>query len=204
MAIYIDSFNIYEFRGIKNLKLNSLNHVNIIAGDNNSGKTSILEAIALFKNPLDIYNVLKTSRIREDLPYFYTSTLFDSFINMLPQDSLHMSVSASGLIGEVDLDLSGELKTFDLPLDTAGTAFQESVWEALRQIPYGQTVSYKDIAIAINNPKAVRAVGGANNRNPISIITPCHRVIGMNGKLVGYGGGIDAKEYLLNLELANS
>ena len=77
---------------------------------------------------------------------------------------------------------SGEIKTFDLPLDTAGTAFQESVWEALRQIPYGQTVSYKDIAVAINNPKAVRAVGGANNRNPICIITPCHRVIGMNGK----------------------
>lgn len=99
---------------------------------------------------------------------------------------------------------SGEIKTFDLPLDTAGTAFQESVWEALRQIPYGQTVSYKDIAVAINNPKAVRAVGGANNRNPISIITPCHRVIGMNGKLVGYGGGIDAKEYLLKLELENS
>lgn len=99
---------------------------------------------------------------------------------------------------------SGEIKTFDLPLDTAGTAFQESVWEALRQIPYGQTVSYKDIAVTINNPKAVRAVGGANNRNPISIITPCHRVIGMNGKLVGYGGGIDAKEYLLKLELKNS
>ena len=120
MAIYIDSFDIYEFRGIKNLKLNGLNHVNIIAGDNNSGKTSILEAIALLKNPLDLYNVLKTSRIREDLPYFYTSTLFDSFINMLPHDSLHMSVSASGLIGKVDLDLLGELKNILVDKNTIG------------------------------------------------------------------------------------
>lgn len=105
---------------------------------------------------------------------------------------------------QLEAYFSGETKTFDLPLDTAGTPFQESVWEALRQIPYGQTVSYKDIAVAINNPKAVRAVGGANNRNPISIITPCHRVIGMSGKLVGYGGGMDAKEYLLELERANN
>lgn len=111
MAVYFDTINISEFRGIKNLMLNGVNHVNIIAGDNNSGKTSILEAISLFKNPLDIYNVLKTSRLREDLPYFYTSTLFDSFINMLPQDSLHMSVSAYGPIGKIDLDLSGELKS---------------------------------------------------------------------------------------------
>ena len=110
MAVYFDTINIYEFRGIKGLKLNSLNHINIIAGDNNSGKTSILEAIYLFKNPLDIYNLMKTSRMREELPYFYSSTLFDSFINMLPKDSLHMSVGASGSIGEIDLDLSGELK----------------------------------------------------------------------------------------------
>lgn len=120
MAIYTDSLKILEFRGIKNLKLNGLNHVNIIAGDNNSGKTSILEAISLFKNPLDVYNVLKTSRIREDLPYFYTSTLFDSFINMLPQDSLRMAVSASGPIGEIDLELAGELKNILVDKNTIG------------------------------------------------------------------------------------
>jgi len=105
---------------------------------------------------------------------------------------------------QLEAYFSGASKDFDLPLDTAGTPFQESVWEALRAIPYGQTVSYKDIAVAVNNSKAVRAVGGANNRNPISIITPCHRVIGISGKLVGYGGGMDAKEYLLKLERENS
>ncbi|MGP6146358.1 methylated-DNA--[protein]-cysteine S-methyltransferase [Jeotgalibaca sp. A122] len=99
---------------------------------------------------------------------------------------------------------NGVRKDFDLPLDTKGTPFQEAVWQALRTIPYGKTASYKDIAVAIGNPKAVRAVGGANNRNPISIITPCHRVIGITGKLVGYGGGMDAKEYLLRMELENS
>lgn len=94
----------------------------------------------------------------------------------------------------------GTRKEFDLPLDTNGTPFQEKVWQALRNIPYGEVRSYKDIAVAIGNPKAVRAVGGANNRNPVSIITPCHRVIGIRGALTGYGGGIDVKEKLLGLE----
>ena len=85
---------------------------------------------------------------------------------------------------------NGERQAFDLPLDAVGTPFQLKVWEALRQIPYGETRSYKDIAIAVENPKGVRAIGMANNRNPISIITPCHRVIGTNGKLVGYAGGL--------------
>ena len=94
----------------------------------------------------------------------------------------------------------GKRKDFDLPIVFEGTDFQISVWEALRTIPYGKTCSYKDIAIKIKNEKAPRAVGMANNRNPISIIVPCHRVIGANGKLVGYGGGLDIKQYLLDLE----
>lgn len=94
----------------------------------------------------------------------------------------------------------GERQAFDLPLDAAGTPFQLKVWEALRQIPYGETCSYKDVAIAVENPKGVRAIGMANNRNPIAIITPCHRVIGTNGKLVGYAGGLHLKEYLLSHE----
>ncbi len=81
-----------------------------------------------------------------------------------------------------------------------GTEFQKLVWKELENIPYAKVVSYKDIAKKINNPKAVRAVGGANNKNPISIIVPCHRVVGSNGKLVGYGGGIDKKQFLLELE----
>ena len=95
---------------------------------------------------------------------------------------------------------SGERKFFDLPIQTKGTDFQEKVWDTLKQIPYGETRSYKDIATAIGNPKAVRAVGMANNRNPIMIVIPCHRVIGANGQLIGYGGGLDVKEKLLTLE----
>ena len=98
--------------------------------------------------------------------------------------------------------LNGKRKNFDLPLLKDGTDFQVSVWNELIKIPYGETRSYKDIAIAINNEKAVRAVGMANNRNKISILIPCHRVIGMNKKLVGYGGGLQIKEFLLNLENA--
>ena len=96
--------------------------------------------------------------------------------------------------------LKGERKGFDLPLLIKGTTFQQQVWKALLDIPYGETRSYKQIAVAIGNPKAVRAVGMANNRNPLLIVVPCHRVIGANGKLVGYGAGIEKKEFLLRLE----
>lgn len=94
----------------------------------------------------------------------------------------------------------GALKEFTVPLDMRGTQFQLQVWEALKEIPYGVICSYKDIADAIERPKAVRAVGGANNKNPVPIIVPCHRVIGMNGTLVGYGGGLETKRTLLALE----
>ena len=94
----------------------------------------------------------------------------------------------------------GELTHFDLPLAPVGTAFQLSVWRALRAIPYGELVSYKAIAEAIGNPKAVRAVGGANGKNPIPIIVPCHRVIGSDGSLTGFGGGLDVKQRLIDLE----
>lgn len=93
-----------------------------------------------------------------------------------------------------------ELRDFDLPLDLHGTAFQREVWRALCAIPYGETRSYGDVARAIGRPNAVRAVGLANGRNPVSIVVPCHRVIGGDGSLTGYGGGLDRKRFLLNLE----
>ena len=96
--------------------------------------------------------------------------------------------------------LKGERKSFDLPLRMKGTDFQQRVWNALLDIPYGETRSYEQIAEAIGKPKAVRAVGMANNRNPLLIVVPCHRVIGADGKLVGYGAGIEKKEFLLRLE----
>ena len=101
---------------------------------------------------------------------------------------------------QLDEYLKGERKTFRLPLNPKGTDFQKRVWKALCEIPYGETRSYKQISEAIGNPKAVRAVGMANNRNPLLIVVPCHRVIGANGKLVGYAAGIDKKEFLLRLE----
>lgn len=96
----------------------------------------------------------------------------------------------------------GSLTSFDLPLQTHGTAFQEQCWAALREIPYGATVTYGEQARRIGNPKASRAVGGANHHNPISIIIPCHRVVGASGALTGYGGGLDMKAWLLEHERA--
>ena len=94
----------------------------------------------------------------------------------------------------------GQRKIFNLPLDFEGTEFQQKVWQALLTIPFGETRSYKDIAEQIGNVKAVRAVGAANGKNPISIIAPCHRVVGANGKLVGFAGGLENKDVLLKLE----
>jgi len=94
----------------------------------------------------------------------------------------------------------GERKEFSIRPDFTGTDFQKQVWEALLTIPYGETRSYSQIAIQLNNPKAVRAVGAANGKNPVSIIAPCHRVIGASGSLTGFAGGLDNKAFLLKLE----
>ncbi len=105
---------------------------------------------------------------------------------------------------QLDEYFAGTRKKFDLPLNINGTEFQVSVLEALRNIPYGETVSYGEIAKRIGRPKAVRAVGAANGRNPIPIVVPCHRVIGSSGDLTGFGGGLDTKEALLRLEAENT
>ena len=95
---------------------------------------------------------------------------------------------------------SGARRVFDLPLHPVGTAFRMKVWSELQQIPYGQTTTYGELARRVGNARGARAVGGANHHNPISIIIPCHRVIGADGSLTGYGGGLDMKEALLRLE----
>ena len=99
--------------------------------------------------------------------------------------------------------LSGKRTEFDIEIEMIGTEFQKKVWKELLNIPYGETRSYKDIAIAIGSEKACRAVGNANNKNPIAIIVPCHRVIGSNGSMTGYAGGLDIKEKLLKIEKYN-
>ncbi|NRF23872.1 methylated-DNA--[protein]-cysteine S-methyltransferase [Vibrio coralliilyticus] len=103
-------------------------------------------------------------------------------------------------IKQLDEYFSGSRKEFDLPLAAEGTVFQQQVWKALTTIPFGETWSYQQLADAIGNPKAVRAVGLANGKNPISVIVPCHRVIGKSGKLTGYAGGLERKAALLKIE----
>ena len=117
--------------------------------------------------------------------------------------SLELPVEKAGLPAvreQLAAYFSRDLKEFDLPLAVRGTPFQEQVWAALRTIPYGETWTYRELAEAIGRPTAVRAVGLANGRNPVSIVVPCHRVIGTGGSLTGYGGGLAAKQWLLSHE----
>lgn len=107
-------------------------------------------------------------------------------------------------VGQLEEYFEGKRKAFDLPLEAAGTRFQQSVWNELRKIPYGETRSYKDVARKLKNENAVRAVGTANGRNPHSIIVPCHRVIAADGSLAGYAGGLEIKTKLLALEKKQS
>jgi len=115
-------------------------------------------------------------------------------------DSSGESAAISACIAELAAYFSGKLKEFTVPVKLTGTDFRMKVWDALMTIPYGETISYKELAERIDQPAAIRAVGGANHHNPVSIIVPCHRVIGADGKLTGYGGGLGNKEFLLNLE----
>ena len=105
-----------------------------------------------------------------------------------------------GIFEQLKEYFAGTRKVFDVPLDIEGTDFQKRVWSELQKIPYGKTISYKSLSEKLGDVKAIRAVGKANGQNPIAIIIPCHRVIGANGNLVGYAGGLDIKEKLLHLE----
>ena len=122
----------------------------------------------------------------------------------LPRDAASLALPSTPLLRQAAAELAayfaGELRAFTVPLAPKGTPFQQKVWAALREIPYGETRSYKEIAAMVGNEKACRAVGMANNRNPLPIFIPCHRVVGADGKLVGYAGGLDVKTLLLELE----
>ena len=118
----------------------------------------------------------------------------------LPGYDKEPGITAKACAKELDGYFAGKLKKFTVPVKLLGTEFRRRVWAALMDIPYGQTISYKTLAENIGQPKAARAVGSANNNNPVSIIVPCHRVVGASGALVGYGGGLGNKEWLLELE----
>ena len=128
-------------------------------------------------------------------------------VDLLKRNPTVRQTSTNSLIREACLQFdeyfAGIRQTFDLPLSTQGTPFQQTVWKQLQEIPYGKTISYSQLAKAIHHPKACRAVGSANGKNPISIIIPCHRVIASNGSLGGYASGLDIKKQLLALEKNN-
>lgn len=117
-----------------------------------------------------------------------------------PRHTAGSSPLLTMIIEQIAEYFAGTRTSFTMPLHFIGTAFQQRVWQQLLTVPYGQTVAYQEIANALGNPKAVRAVGAANGQNPISIIAPCHRIIGSNGALIGYGGGLWRKEWLLRHE----
>jgi len=125
----------------------------------------------------------------------FVSTLFVSTVQQSQPSVLTDSAAT-----QLNAYFAGSLSRFDLPLAAQGTAFQQQVWRTLCTVPFGTTCSYADIARGISNVKAVRAVGAANGRNPIAIVVPCHRVIGANGTLTGYAGGLDKKAWLLKHE----
>ena len=130
---------------------------------------------------------------------------FEARVQKLNADTIRLHESEPALapyVRELDDYFSGKRREFSLPLDLRGTEFQLACWQALLEIPYGETRSYRDIARAIGHPQAYRAVGMSNNRNPVAIVVPCHRVIASSGSLCGYGGGLDLKRKLLDLEQA--
>jgi methylated-DNA-[protein]-cysteine S-methyltransferase len=121
----------------------------------------------------------------------------------LPVGCARDDAGLAHVVAQLDAYFAGELVDFDTPLEMRGTDFQRRVWASLREIPYGETISYGELARWVGNPKASRAVGLANGRNPVAIVVPCHRVIGADGSLTGYGGGLDRKVWLLEHEAAH-
>jgi methylated-DNA-[protein]-cysteine S-methyltransferase len=131
---------------------------------------------------------------------------FEARMQNLNSRTIQLKESKKALapyLDQFDEYFAGQRREFSIPLDLRGTGFQLACWHALLEIPYGETRSYRDIAQAIGHPHAYRAVGMSNNRNPVAIVVPCHRVIASNGSLCGYGGGLDLKRKLLDLEQAN-
>ena len=131
--------------------------------------------------------------------------LFSNDAHPKPLERLHISDSeihdsVNDAVTQLDEYFNGARRDFELPLDLQGTEFQVAAWNALAEIPYGRTASYGQQAASIGRPKAVRAIGGANGRNPVAIVLPCHRIVGADGSLTGFGGGIEVKKWLLDHE----
>lgn len=148
-----------------------------------------------------IYSYQKFENLIIEISYENKTLYSLSFVDDIPKTNTQTEFSIK-VFTELSEYFTGKRKSFDISLHIEGTNFQKRVWEELLKIPYGTTKSYKEIAEAIGNPKASRAIGNANNKNKIAILIPCHRVVGSNGDLVGYAGGLGIKEILLNKERA--
>lgn len=147
---------------------------------------------AYYRSPLGVIEIVATERAIKSLYFIEPERRAAAAVDDSP--------ALAECVRQLDEYFAGELSEFELALDPNGTEFQKAVWQQLTTIPFGKTVSYLDIAKGLGNEKAVRAVGAANGQNPISIIIPCHRVIGSDGSLTGYGGGLWRKEWLLKHE----
>jgi methylated-DNA-[protein]-cysteine S-methyltransferase len=152
----------------------------------------------MYKAPFGVLTV-----VGSDLGIRYV--LFSNDAHPKPLERLHISDtdihdSVNNAITQLDEYFVGSRRDFELPLDLQGTEFQVAAWNALADIPYGRTASYGQQAASIGRPKAVRAIGGANGRNPVAIVLPCHRIVGADGSLTGFGGGIEVKKWLLDHE----
>lgn len=156
--------------------------------------------IATYDSPIGTLSLVAT---QTDLVGLYLPDARHIGVSGLQGAGFNASPVFARAFGQLDRYFAGDLPAFDLPLAATGTPFQMRVWDTLKTIPHGETTTYGDIARKIGQPSAARAVGIANSLNPISIIVPCHRVIGANGKLTGYSGGLAAKEKLLTLERSN-
>lgn len=155
-----------------------------------------------YESPVGKLFIISSERglFRMGLPNESEDFLFDTLPSKYGYEMCEGSELNQCVIDQLERYFNGQLKKFELRLDVVGTEFQTKVWNCLQNIPYGQTISYKELASAVGIPNACRAVGAANSRNPIPIVIPCHRVIGSNGSLVGFGGGLDLKRTLLRLE----
>ncbi|WP_346889921.1 methylated-DNA--[protein]-cysteine S-methyltransferase [Clostridium sp. UBA1056] len=131
--------------------------------------------------------------------YTDTAITFLKQVDQIDVDNEHSALSDLAF-DQVCEYLKGHRRIFDFPYELSGTEFQKKVWNALCQVPYGETRTYKEIASVVGNPKASRAVGMANNKNPLMVVVPCHRIVGTDGNLIGYAGGLDMKKALLELE----
>ena len=182
-----------------------LGYLHIASDDDAIVKVSFCDEVALYS----YYRIVPPGKYPEfrkeketAIPHGFSLSESESFEENLEEAFLRWNVSGvlQKCLLELDSYFAGKLKVFTVPIKLAGTDFRMRCWEALSKIPYGETVSYGQLADRIGNPKASRAVGGANHHNPIAVIVPCHRVIGADGSLTGFGGGLDKKRFLLELE----